>query len=318
MKEPQDLLKDKILNYEFQPLFKESETKEGLSEFEFKPLSRNHVMDVKEHEKVIKIERKVAQKNSFEIAPIVREHRGMNRQEDLERQRLIQEEVEKQLVRIQDQAYREGFEKGLQDGQEEVFSQTRAEVESKLESLTEMIQLVLKTQEELLANEKMAVYRTIRNLTKWITLKEIEQDGDYVLRLLEKLIKELQVKRNILIQIDAKSFEDKPDILKILEEKLGTLNNVRLEIDYDIEGPGIIVESENGIINGSLKEQFRNLSLLFETVGLDDHENLDGVIKDGRIDLSGSDEGLQVEAASNDDIEVEENQNPDEGDDSES
>lgn len=287
MKEIQDLLKDKIRNYEFEPLFDNSETKEGLSSFEFKPLRKDQVLDVQEHEKVIKAERQIAQEKGFEIAPIVKEHRGINRQQDLERQRLIQEEVEKQLIRIQDQAYKDGFEKGLKDGQEEVFAQTRAEVEQKLESLTEMIGEVLKTQHELLAAEKMTVYRTIRNLTKWVILRELKDDGDYVIRLLEKLMSELQVKSNVLIQIDAKTFEDKPDILDILQEKLGELKNIRVEVDYDIEGPGIVVESENGIINGSLKEQFYNLSRLFESVGLqaDDGEGMSEVLASGAIDI---------------------------------
>ncbi len=292
MKELQDLLKDKIRNYEFEPLFDDSETKEGLGTFEFKPLRKDQVMDVQEHERVIKSERIQAQESGFEIAPIVREHRGINRQQDLERQRLIQEEVEKQLVRIQDQAYKEGFEKGLKDGQEEVFAQTRAEVEQKLESITEMIGEVLKTQHELLAAEKMAVYRTIRNLTKWVILRELKDDGDYIVRLLEKLMNELQVKSNVLIQIDSKSFEDKPDILDILQEKLGELKNIRVEVDYDIEGPGVVVESENGIINGSLKEQFYNLSRLFESVGLvaDEEENqsLSEVVESGFIDIGPS------------------------------
>ncbi len=334
MKDLQDLLKDKIEKYEFQNLFEDSETKKGLSEFQFQPLRKDQVLDVQEHERIIKIERKVANQSNFEIAPIVREHRGMNRQEDLERQRLIQEEVEKQLLRIQSDAYKEGFEKGLLDGQEEIFNQTRAGVEQKLEGLAEMIEEVLKTQEDLLAQEKMDVYRTIKNLTKWIVLKEIEQDGDYVVRLLDKLLNELQVKSNVLIQIDRKSFEDKPDILQILEEKIGELKNVRLEIDYDIEGPGIVVTSENGIINGSLREQFRNLSRLFESVGLTENEPLEDVFEDGRINLSKVDdddtslntapdnpvENLDNDSDSetNNQIESSEDESPDEGDDSES
>lgn len=287
MKELQDLLKDKIEAYEFQPLFDDSKTEKGISGFDFQPLRKDQVMDVQEHERVIKMERVRAVDSGFEIAPIVKEHRGINRQEELERQRLIQEEVEKQLVRIQDQAYREGFEKGLKDGQEEVFNQTRAEVEQKLESLTEMIQEVLNTHHELIQQEKMAAYRTVKNLTKWVILRELEDDGDYVIRLLEKLINELQVKSNILIQIDSKSFEDKPEILEIIQQKVGELKNVRLEVDYDIEGPGIVVESENGIINGSLKEQLFNLSRLYEAVGLKaEVDNPEEFLEEGRIKVS--------------------------------
>jgi len=267
MKEIQDLLKDKIEKYEFQPLFENSQQEKGIESFEFQPLRKDQVLDVREHEKVIKIERNFAEKKAFQIAPIVKEHRGMNRQEELEKQRLIQEEVERQLIRVQDQAYKDGFEQGQKDGQNEVFDQTRAQVETKIESLNEMIEAVLKAQHDLIMNEKQIVFRTIKNLTKWVILRELKDDGDYILRLLEKLLSELQAKSNVLIQIDPKSFSEMPDVLEMIQEKVGKMKNVRIEIDYDIDGPGIIVESENGIINGSLTEQFKNLSKLFESVG---------------------------------------------------
>lgn len=269
MKQLQDLLKSKISDYEFQPLFDDSETEKGLTNFEFKDLNPNQVMDVEEHERVIKIERKTAKENNFTIAPIVREHRGMNRQEELERQRLIQEEVERQLIRIQDQAYKEGFEKGLKDGQEEVFQQMRAEVDQKVEALNALIEKVLLQQADLLQVEKENVHRTLKTLTKWIILRELKDDGDYILRLLEKLISELQVKSNVLVQLDPTSFEEMPDVLEALQEKLGELSNVRVEVDYDIPGRGVVVESDNGIINGSLEQQFLALSKLFEHVGLE-------------------------------------------------
>jgi flagellar assembly protein FliH len=305
MKQLQDLLKDKVSNYEFEPLFSDSIAKEGFETFEFKPIERGQIVDTQEHERTIHHERKLAQEKQFKIAPIVREHRGLNRQEDLEKQRLIQEEVERQLVRIQDQAYKDGFNKGLEEGQEEVFKQTRAEVEQKLESLEGMIQQVLLTQEELLQEEKQTIYRTIKNLTKWVILRELEDDGDYVDRLLEKLISEIQLKSNILIRLDPKSFTEKPDILEMLQSKIGEMKNVRVETDYDIGGPGIIVESDNGIINGTLTEQFKSLSKLFENVGLKVEDT------DGEVPF----EGMKVEAKPESDIEsnVEVDEEPDTG-----
>ncbi|CAM9925978.1 unnamed protein product, partial [Chrysoparadoxa australica] len=295
MKSVQDLLRNKVADYEFQPLFSDSVADEGLKAFNFEPLSRDQIMDTQEHERVILKERQVADEKKFKIAPIVREHRGLNRQEELEKQRLIQEEVERQLVKIQDEAYRDGFNKGLEEGQEEVFRQTRAEVEQKLESLEGMIQDVLRAQEELLHQEKQIVYRTIKNLTKWVILRELKDDGEYIDRLLEKLIAEIQMKNNILIRIDPNSFADKPEILETIQAKIGEMKNVRIEADYDIEGPGIIVESDNGIISGTLDEQFRSLSKLFENVGLKMDENDEVVPKN----VFPTEEDNSVEVASN-------------------
>ena len=64
-----------------------------------------------------------------------------------------------------------------------------------------------------------------------------------------------------------------PEVLEVVQGKLGELTNTRVEIDYDIEAPGIVVESQNGIVNGSLKTQLDSLDKLFEAVGLASSED---------------------------------------------
>ena len=108
----------------------------------------------------------------------------------------------------------------------------------------------------------------IRNMTKWIILRELKEDGAYLERLLEKLIIELQARQNLLIQVNKNDFSHMPEILQVVQQRLGTLNNVRLEVDFDISPNGITIESENGIITGTLETQFKNLDKLFESVGI--------------------------------------------------
>ena len=61
-----------------------------------------------------------------------------------------------------------------------------------------------------------------------------------------------------------------PEIIKIVERKVGKLTNVRVEVDLDMSENGIIIESENTIIDGSLDAQMASLDKLFTTVGIND------------------------------------------------
>ena len=135
-----------------------------------------------------------------------------------------------------------------------------------------MINDVLKTQEDILNSQKKQIYETVKNLTKWIILRELSDDGRYLERLLIKLIKELQTTSKLQVKVNQKYFEDMPDILEVVQSQLGELDSVRVEVDYDIDSPGFIVECENGIINGTLEQQYKALDKLFESVGLSDGE----------------------------------------------
>ena len=306
MKDLQEFIKNEVKDYKFEPLVSGGNAEPDFvpQDFNFEPLDREKIIDVEKHEKLVKLQRSIAKENNFEISPIVREHRGINRQEELERERRIREEVEKRLVKIEKEAYQKGYEEGLVSAQEEVFNQTRAETEEKLSHLTNLISEVLNARHEILHKERQSVYELIRHVSKWIVLRELKDDGEYIVRLLSKLVTEMQTKSNVLVQVDKKSFETMPDILEHVERGVGKLENVRLEVEYDIDGPGIILESENGIINGTLKEQMKSLDKLFKSVGLEPEQTTEEGFYDdelGRNEAEITDTEVETEQEPEDD-----------------
>jgi len=94
----------------------------------------------------------------------------------------------------------------------------------------------------------------------------LKEDGAYVERLLEKLLLEMQARQNLLIQVSQNDFKSMPEVLQHVQSRLGELKNVRVEIDSDIHSKGMIIQSDNGIVNATMEEQFKNLDKVFEDV----------------------------------------------------
>lgn len=221
-----------------------------------------------EHEKIIKMERNLAYEKQFKIAPVVEEFRGMSAQAAKEREQRIAEEVSKRVALIKDEAFQEGLAQGQEQGRAEVLEQMSFEVEEKLSYFTEMVHEVLVLKAQIAENQKKEIFMMVKNLVKWILLREISADEDYISRLLEKLIIEMGSKEHLLIHVNEAHFEKMPEVLEVVQKKLGALTNVRVEVDYSMENPGLVLESQNGIINASLAQQFENLEKLFEVVGV--------------------------------------------------
>lgn len=269
---PKSETEQNITSFSFPEFSGASNTPADATEFLYRDLSKAQSYKSPEKAKVIKAERDRAEESGFNISPIVREYRGMARQEVDERERRVEDEVLKRLEFLKEKAFEEGFQEGIEQGKAEVFDQTRKMTEEKLTHLTSLIQEVLAEKEELLAKEKSEAYRLLRNLSKWIVLRELKEDGAYIERLLEKLITEIGSKQNLLIQVNQQQFDSMPEVLEVVQKKLGELKNVRVETDSDVSANGFIIESENGIINGTLEEQFHQLDRLFEAVGLENNE----------------------------------------------
>lgn len=217
----------------------------------------------------IRIERNSAAASGFKIEPMVKEHRGINRQAQDDFEKAVALEVEKRLAEVKDQAYQEGFSTGETAGREKAYAEATQVFEEKIEQFASEIEQTVSMRKDILEQSKQDAYLMVKNLTKWLVLKEIDEKY-YLARLLEKLIHEINTKSNLVIRVNQEAFGYMPEVVKIVERKMGMLTNVRLEVDLDQSENGIILESENTIVDGSLETQFKSIDRIFEKAGIHD------------------------------------------------
>lgn len=240
-------------------------TQNQFKPFEFQNLNGETVNAVNASEEDIRSERAFAAKNNFKIDDIVSKSRGLSRQEQNDLEKRIQEEVQRRLETAYQEAYAEGLEKGLEEGREAAFAEYQNSLEHKADEFTKVIEQVQGQSENILEKHRSEVYEFIKRFTKWIILKEINEKV-YLEGLLEKLILELNARKNLIIKVGRANFSQMPEVIKAVEARLGSLSNVRVEIVPEINHPGIILEAENGLIDGSLEGVFQNIDKIFEQV----------------------------------------------------
>ncbi len=255
---------DDIQEYDFTTLDDSKlETKDGVKDYKIKNID----LDTSILQNQIRIERKLAKEKNFNISSIVRSHRGIVSQEEDDRRKEIERTIEERINSIKKEALQKGYEDGFKIGKDEAISKMRESSSDKLEKLTEILTVLVKEKERLLQQEKIEVYHLIKNLTKWIILRELKDDGDYVKRLLEKLITEIGQSQSILVQMSQEQFQHMPEVKKVIKENMEAVKNVRVEVDYDIHDKGLVIETKNFIIKGTLEEQLQSFDKLFESVG---------------------------------------------------
>jgi flagellar assembly protein FliH len=234
-------------------------------DFEFKSLTGESVNANKVSEEEIRTERKYAAKNNFKIDDIVSDSRGLSRQEQSDLEQKIQQEVKRRLEAAYQEAYQEGLERGREEGKEAALNEYHEVLGQKMEDFTQIIGQVQDQTSGLIENNRTEVYEFIKRFTKWIVMKEIDEKV-YLEGLLEKLILELNARKNLIIKVGKANFKQMPEIIQVVESRLGQLTNVRIEIVPEINHPGIILESENGLIDGSLEGVFQNIDKIFQQV----------------------------------------------------
>lgn len=240
-------------------------TQTNFQSFEFKTLDGESVTSEKVSDEDIRSERKYAQKNNFKIDDTVRDYRGLSRQEQNDLEQKIQAEVKRRLDAAYEDAYKEGLEKGKAEGKEIAIQELHEAMGQKVEDFGQVIAQVQGQSNKIMERNKSEVYEFIKRFTKWIVLKEINEKV-YLETLLEKLILELNARKNLIVKVGKANFAQMPEVIQTVEARLGQLSNVRIEIVPEISYPGIILETENGLIDGSMEGVFQNIDKIFAQV----------------------------------------------------
>jgi flagellar assembly protein FliH len=216
-------------------------------------------------DEVVRQERSFEKKNNFRIDEKVRQSRGLAGQEQNDTEKAISAEVERRLAAAFQDAYKEGLEKGRLEGKSESLEQFQEALDEKLNDLSAQLMEVQMQSETLYAKNRKDIYEFIKRFTKWIVMKEINEPV-YLEQLLEKLVLELNARKNIIVKVGRDNFAQMPEVIKLVESKLGQLQNIRVEIVPQMVHPGIVLESENALIDGSLEGVFRSIDQIFEQV----------------------------------------------------
>ena len=247
-----------------------------VEDYKIRDLSDYEQAKIESRQPIIRNERAHIEGSSFSVSPVVEHFRGLKDQETREKEELIQKEIEQRFEEVKKQAYEEGYEAGKEQGYVDSKAQLDEQVELKLQDLEQFVVSIKNSQEELYKAERQQAYDVVKLLTKWVILRELDDDGAYLERLLEKLILELKTRSSLLIRVAKDDFERMPEVLEVVEERLGKLQNSRVEIllenAEEFKEKGLLLESENGILDGTLSAQLENLDKLFSTLDAYDRE----------------------------------------------
>ncbi|MAZ49916.1 MAG: hypothetical protein CME65_15245 [Halobacteriovoraceae bacterium] len=259
----------KIEAFSFRSLIPQKQAPGEVEDFKLSSLKESQAFKNNISQADIRSEREAALETSFEILNEVKEHRGLSKQAKEDYEIAVAKAVEAEVARVRDEAYRDGMDQGLQDGKEQAYTEAKKELSEKLEAFTDELARMQGQIDNILLESQEDAYNIIKNLSKWIVLKEVDEKY-YLSRLLEKLVHEVNRKNNLVLHVNESAFGYMPEIIKLVERKVGKLQNTRVEIDLDQTENGIVLETENCIIDGSIQAQFKAIDELFRSVGLDD------------------------------------------------
>lgn len=210
----------------------------------------------------------VAQTNDFLIHDDVSKYRGLKKAREDSISETVEKRVADEVEKLKKEAFNKGYQDGLEKGMQELVAKEQKAVDQKIEEVGAMVHNVLTKQDELLNLQEKENYKFLREVTKWICLKELDKDNDYLERLFSKVISENKESTKISFVLGSGIRASFPEAVSVLKESFDQKygENVQIKDGDQLDRDAIDVELEQTILKVGFNDQIQVLNELFSEI----------------------------------------------------
>ncbi|MBE5932481.1 MAG: hypothetical protein E7263_03545 [Lachnospiraceae bacterium] len=181
------------------------------------------------------------------------------REDAVNRAAKIVDEAKVEAEQIKENAYKEGYEKGLQDGSMEAMKRTDAYMENMQKEQEALMQRNQEILEDNISDTQDKLVNLSCALIERLTGILVDQYRPVMLHIINNVLNDVDASKHITIKVCEENFAYIQDNYDRLSGAANPNINIELYSDSKLNKRQCIIESENGIIDLSMDIQVRNL-----------------------------------------------------------
>lgn len=166
----------------------------------------------------------------------------------------VSEELNARVAAIQEEAHKEGFEKGLESGVAKAFEEERARIAARLESLALATNDLHDSKEKLQADYEQKLTNYAFRIAEIIVESEIKNRPESVSNVIRNILDLLSKEEDVKIYLGIKN----KDNLAYVKEEIGKVNrkgSYLIEVKESLNPGDCVVESISGEVSAKLEER---------------------------------------------------------------
>jgi len=196
---------------------------------------------------------------NFQIDPKVAKQTGIAELQRLSIEQQVERLALERVQSIQENAYREAYQLGLDEGRERAFSENKLEFEKRLKDLDGLIDSITKIKSQLLVEHEAHIVKLLFYVARRLVMQEISAKPESILPVLESVLKDVESSEAVKVLVSKSDLEFLNQISAQSGADNELLKRAQFEEREDVTPGGCIVETNYGSIDASLEKRFEKL-----------------------------------------------------------
>lgn len=184
---------------------------------------------------------------------------GVDRIEKSDEEERAEQRSLELLAQIQQNAYQEGHQLGLDDGRKQAFDEASAMIKDKMDQLTEVLKNLGTMKQEILSHNEAHMIKLLYHMASRIAMTTLENNNPSVVEVLRGAVALAQDEENVRVQLHPDQIEFIEDLRRQTNREFEFLKKIRLEPDPKVKPGGCIVETNYGEIDAQVETRLAQL-----------------------------------------------------------
>ena len=171
----------------------------------------------------------------------------------------IQEAALEKLKSIQEAAYKEAYDLGMEEGRKEAFKKHSQMIENQLQHLATLVQSIVGMKTDLMSYNESHLVRLMYHMASRIARVQISTHSETVIESIKQAVVIAQSEEKITVRVSPKQLEFLEELQKATGREFEFLKAVKFEGDETVTEGGCILETNYGEIDSRVEQRVEKL-----------------------------------------------------------
>lgn len=201
----------------------------------------------------------------FKIDRIVSMTTGIAELEKVSLSERVEVEALERLKSMQEEAYRQGYDLGRDEGQESAYQEKSDELAQRLHRLDGIMSSLENLKSELVKQNEASIVTLIYQIANKIAMAEIKQNPELVLPVLQQAAVGSQDEEQIVIRISQTDLEFIENTKARLGQEFEFVKRAKLEANEDVRQGGCVIVTNFGQVDATIEKRLEKVWASVET-----------------------------------------------------
>lgn len=202
----------------------------------------------------------------FQIDDLISKQTGIYETERKKVEEEIDIRVIEKLKDIQEKAYQEAYDLGLEEGKKLAYENHQETIKSHLSEMTVLFESLKTMKKDILNQNESLFVDLIYHIAEKVVYEHVQKNETTAVEIIKQVVDSLDVKEDISVRLNEEDHRIIQDLMKESNSEAEVFKKLKFYSSEEIEKGGCLFETNHGLVDATLEERLNKLwTLLNQT-----------------------------------------------------